>query len=147
MFGLLSASFRILRKPIPLEPKKVELVVLAIVHLHNFLRRNVSSIRSYTPPGTFDREDIETGEIIPGTWRTEVLDSDKLKLKSIPRKSPENAKEIRNEFAKYFVSDQGLSLIHILMFYLCWCSQMLPLITSCTLLQVCRIALHLYPGY
>ena len=54
-----------------------------------------------------DREDIETGEIIPGTWRTEVLDSDKLKLKAIPRKSPENAKEIRNEFAKYFVSDQG----------------------------------------
>ena len=88
-------------------PRKVALVVLVIIHLHNFLRRNVSSIRSYTPADIFDRKDIDTGEKFPGTWRAEVLasDNDKLKLKSIP--SPENANKIRKTFPKYFVPDQG----------------------------------------
>jgi hypothetical protein len=64
---LLAAVFRIFRKPISLEPRKVEAVVLACIHIHNFLRRNAQSVRSYTPPGTFGRGEGDTGDIIPGS--------------------------------------------------------------------------------
>lgn len=40
--------------------------------MHNFLRRNSASKKSYTPPGTFNSEDKDTGDIIPGSWRQEV---------------------------------------------------------------------------
>lgn len=56
-----------------LEPEHADKVVLACVHLHNFLRRNESSSLSYTPQGTFDNEDINTGTIIPGQWRMAKL--------------------------------------------------------------------------
>ncbi len=41
-FGLISAVFRVLRKPLLLEPKKAELVVMATICLHNFLRKSSS---------------------------------------------------------------------------------------------------------
>lgn len=43
VFGILSAVFRVLRKPMLLEPQKAELVVMACMYLHNYLRKNKSS--------------------------------------------------------------------------------------------------------
>lgn len=71
IFGLLVTVFRVFRKPIPLQPKKVESVVLACISLHNSLRRDAQSLRMYTPPGTFDSENLDTGIITPGSWRLE----------------------------------------------------------------------------
>jgi hypothetical protein len=107
VFGLLAAVFIIFRKPIPLQPQKTETVVLACIHLHNFVRRNIQSIRSYTPPGTFDRKDTDTGDIIPGAWRAELGEMGLLELQSVPRRSSENAMQVRNKLANYFVSDRG----------------------------------------
>jgi hypothetical protein len=38
VFGILTSRFTVFQKPIPLEPEKVEKVVLASYVLHNFLR-------------------------------------------------------------------------------------------------------------
>jgi len=59
--------FRVLRKPVLLEPEKAQLVAMNIACLHNFLRRSPDSAAIYTPPGRFDYE--ENGRVIEGSWR------------------------------------------------------------------------------
>lgn len=104
-FGISSSIFRVLRKPLLLEPQKVQLIVKAIVHLHNFLRRNPTSLNMYSPPGSMDA--IVNGEIINGSWRNEDYDkrTSLLPLKNIPRKSGLAGKEIREELADYFIKE------------------------------------------
>jgi len=67
IFGLASSVFRVLRKPMILEPEKAQLVVITIACLHYFLRRSPDSAAIYSPPGTFDCE--ENGRVIEGSWR------------------------------------------------------------------------------
>lgn len=108
VFGIVSVVFRVLRKPLLLEPEHADKVVLACVHLHNFLRRSESSTSSYTPQGTFDYEDASTGAIIPGQWRVESMPGDTLlRLKRVPKKPSQIAKDVRREFAAYFKSKEG----------------------------------------
>lgn len=106
-FGISSAVFRILRKPLLLEPEKAELVVMAIVHLHNFLRKSKSSRSIYTSPGTFDSE-VE-GKVIQGSWRQVETPLTSLhNIRNIPRRSPNNAQEVREEYANYFLTNGNL---------------------------------------
>lgn len=105
VFGLLSVVFRIFRKPIPLHPKKVETVVLACISLHNFLRRDALGKRTYTPAGTFDSEDLETGIITPGSWRSET--EGLVELKRNPMKPSNDAKKIRQQLGQFFISEEG----------------------------------------
>ncbi|CAH1963993.1 unnamed protein product [Acanthoscelides obtectus] len=107
-FGILASVFRCLRKPMLLEPEKVEKITMACVTLHNFLRRNAQAKDLYTPPGSFDAEDLELGTLTEGAWRkdSEVLQSF-LPIKKVARKSSYIAKEIRDEFSEYFVSEIG----------------------------------------
>ncbi|CAH2005050.1 unnamed protein product [Acanthoscelides obtectus] len=107
-FGILTSVFRCLRKPMLLEPEKVEKITMACVTLHNFLRRNAQAKDLYTPPGSFDAEDLELGTLTEGAWRkdSEVLQSF-LPIKKVARKSSYIAKEIRDEFSEYFVSEIG----------------------------------------
>lgn len=67
VFGILSAVFRGFRKPVQLEPDKAEIIVLACIYLHNFLRNEISSQDVYSPPDSFDRE-VER-QLINGSWR------------------------------------------------------------------------------
>ncbi|GBM86547.1 hypothetical protein AVEN_204526-1 [Araneus ventricosus] len=67
VFGICSSTFRILRKPMLLHPKKAAIVTMTVTLLHNFLRASESSNSSYCPPGTFD--DDVNGEYVPGLWR------------------------------------------------------------------------------
>jgi len=46
-FGIMSQRFRVLGRPIPLTPAKVELVVMTICCLHNFLLRNTIVANNY----------------------------------------------------------------------------------------------------
>lgn len=57
--------FRVLLKPIALNPVKVEAVVFTCVYLYNFLQKNSLS-RSYTPHRTYDSYD-DNGNLIPGS--------------------------------------------------------------------------------
>lgn len=103
-FGILSAVFRVLRKPINLDANKATLVTLCCVYLHNYLRKNRESRAMYSPPGTFDSENVERGTVEHGTWREHPS------LTSLRRngtRPTEDAKLVRNEFAEYFVSGEG----------------------------------------
>lgn len=102
VFGILSAVFRVFRKPMLLEPKKAELVVMACVYLHNFLRKEKSSRDIYSPTDLIDHE-ID-GHVVDGTWRQDMNSSFR-PIQRVARKSPRIAEEIRNEFAEYFLSN------------------------------------------
>lgn len=105
VFGIYSSVFRILRKPLLLEPQKAEIVVLTIVYLHNFLRKSKASRNLYNPPGSFDIE--EEGQLIEGSWRRNVQPLEP--LVNVPRRSKTSAQDIRNEFATYFIGNGALS--------------------------------------
>lgn len=102
VFGIVSAVFRVLRKPLLSEPEKAQCVVMTTVCLHNFLRKGTSRT-TYTPPGTFDQED-STGNVIPGSWRSDSNNdlSSFIPIRQIPRKTSVEAKEVRDHFATYF---------------------------------------------
>lgn len=102
--GIWAVKFRVLLKPIALHPSKVETVVLASAYLHNFLR--CRSKQNYTPLGNFDKENSD-GNFIPGAWRLEIQESQLLGLQTVPRRSPNEVQEIRNEFRDYFISSEG----------------------------------------
>lgn len=105
-FGILSSVFRVLRKPLLLEPQKAEKVVLTCLYLHNFLRKSKLSRNLYTPNGTFDEE--EDGKLVEGTWRKELKTLTSLfPVKKIARKSSTAFYDNRKEFAEYFVTDVG----------------------------------------
>lgn len=102
-FGILATVFRILRAPIILQPNKASLVTLTCVLLHNFLKNSKTSRRIYFPAGTFDRE--EEGEIIPGTWRTEMMQiTSLLPLQKTGRKATVEAQTVREEFTNFFMT-------------------------------------------
>lgn len=106
VFGLLCAVFRVFRKAMPLKPATCEIVTMACVYLHNFLRRNKQSRAIYTPPGTFDYEDPEYN-VIEGSWRREVAPHNMLNLQPIARHPPLPAAVVRDHFAEHFSSPEG----------------------------------------
>jgi len=108
VFGISSAVFPVFRKPLLLEPEKAKLIVMTVVHLHNFLR-SCNSMNMYTPPGTFDTE--VDGHIIEGSWRRTASDEETtslLPLSNVPRKSCKSAQEIREELSQYFQTENRL---------------------------------------
>lgn len=107
-FGISSSIFRVLRKPLLLEPQKAQIIIRAVVHLNNFLRRNSTSLNIYSPPGSMDS--VVNIEIINGSWRNDYDNRTSLiPLKNIPRKSCLAAKEIREELADYFINEGQIS--------------------------------------
>lgn len=104
VFGIASAVFRILRKPLLLEPEKASLIVMTVVLLHNFLRRRPQSVDIYTPNGVFDSE--EEGVTREGAWRRDVDGSTSLlPLRRIARRTKSTLSNIRDELAEYFIND------------------------------------------
>lgn len=93
VFGIMSSVFRLLRKPLLLEPSKAEIIIMTIVHLHNFLRNSKTS-------GTYFSMDEE--------YNMDGLTSF-LPLKNVPRRAPLLAKEIREEFTEYFFTNGSVS--------------------------------------
>ncbi|CAK1592743.1 unnamed protein product [Parnassius mnemosyne] len=104
-FGILASIFRILHTTINVEMKDVQNIVVACAYLHNFLRRNTRGKALYSPPGTFDREDIDLGTMIHGSWQA---DGERLTdLRVLGRNSTMRAKAIRDEFIHYFMTERG----------------------------------------
>jgi hypothetical protein len=105
VFGLASSVFRVLRKPMLLEPEKAQLVVMPIACLHNFLRRSPDySAAICTAPGTFGYE--ENGRVTEGSWRAmsnENMNS-LFPIRKIARTPTLKAKEIWDELAAHFLS-------------------------------------------
>uniref|UniRef100_A0AAG5DSG4 DDE Tnp4 domain-containing protein n=1 Tax=Anopheles atroparvus TaxID=41427 RepID=A0AAG5DSG4_ANOAO len=104
-FGILSSVFRVLRKPMLLEPKIAEKVVLATVYLHNFSRkRNYSEI--YMPSESIDRE--VNGQVVDGSWRGDIPTTSMIPLQGVPRRSAQYLQNIRSSLAHYFFTDNIL---------------------------------------
>lgn len=101
VFGVLTAVFRIFKKPIEIAVDKVPVITMTCILLHNFLRRSNSSRNIYTPPGTFDS--IVNGEFVEGSWRENNSDSRAIcPIAPVARRAPTSVLEIRSEFATYF---------------------------------------------
>ena len=102
-FGIMANRFRVFLSPLQLSPKNVEKVTLASCVLHNFLRDKAPA--EYAPPFSFDREDLESGEIHLGDWRC----SSELENLNISGRNTyiKTAKEVRDGFSEYFNSPEG----------------------------------------
>lgn len=108
VFGIVSAVFRVLRKPMLLKPEKASTVVLTVALLHNFLRRRPESIALYNPPGTFDSEQL--GIVTNGSWRGMVSEecNSLCPLRNVPRRAKINFLNMREELADYFMAEGKL---------------------------------------
>ena len=103
VFGVLANRFRIFLSPILLSPDNVEILTLACCTLHSFLR-DKAPLR-YTPPGSFDVENLGRGQLQHGDWRS-GLSSQEGGLRSVKVVGSNNykstAKEMREKFCYYF---------------------------------------------
>ncbi|KAJ8891745.1 hypothetical protein PR048_004298 [Dryococelus australis] len=97
--------FRVLRKPMLLEPPKAELIVMTIIILHNYLRNHSPTL--YMPHGSLDQE--ENGVLIEGLWRSEVNVASMIPLRNIPRTTPAVYHKIRDEVADYCMKEEAIS--------------------------------------
>lgn len=99
-FGILASVFRILHTTIDVDLKHVQNIVMACAFLHNFLRRNTRAQALYSPPGSFDNEDINVGAIVPGLWRADEQRLTDLRI--LGRNATTRAKATRDEFMLTF---------------------------------------------
>lgn len=90
-----------------LKPDTVKRVTTTCVYLHNYLRSSTSSRISYSPPGTFDVFDNDSGTFIPGSWRNSHGESCMQPAQGSTHISTMTAQDIRTEFKEYFVSNVG----------------------------------------
>lgn len=107
VFGITTSVFRVLRKPMLLQPKTVETIVMAIAHLHNFLRNMDSSKNLYAPPDSLDSD--QNGRLCEGSWRRDSEMLSLLPLNNVPRRAASTAKQIRDEFNDYFMNEGTVS--------------------------------------
>lgn len=102
-FGILANRFRVFLHIIPLDPDKVERIVLAACCLHNFLREHDSAQNN---DGLLDSEDTSTGRLTEGTWRTESAFHTWHHLaRNVQNRSTNYATEVRQEFVEYFTNE------------------------------------------
>ena len=105
LFGILANRWRLFLHTISLSPEKVEYITMAILILHNYLRRDVRSGNIYCPNGVLDSED-ENGDLIPGAWRQDTSESAFQAIRnSNCGNTSTSGKKIRDTFAEYFVNE------------------------------------------
>ena len=67
-FGILTNHWRVFRKPFLLKPEKAKVITYSVLILHNFLRSESDTRKSYISPNLIDFND-GCGTVIPGDWR------------------------------------------------------------------------------
>lgn len=107
-FGILSARWRIFRRPIRAAPETVDGIIKACLCLHNYLRLTENA--QYIPTGFVDSED-GSGNINPGDWRSIVQNEEGAFRPTCTgrsfNRSAHHAKQIRENFKGYFNSKVG----------------------------------------
>ena len=101
-FGILSTRFRILRREIEMEPDNANVVIMACIVLHNYLRRHAAA--PYMPKEATDWEDKDYRQH-RGIWRGEA---------NLPGGRPNTArnrrqeiKNMRNNLADWCLTREG----------------------------------------
>lgn len=105
VFGIMSARFRVLRKPIHLDAIKTNKVVLACCVLHNYLI--TTNKAKYAPPSAFDQYDDKGHLTTPADWRAEATMVPLANIRD--RNGSIDVKEIQKEFADYFIEEGDIS--------------------------------------
>lgn len=104
-FGILANRFRIFHSTINLQVANIEKVVLACCALHNFLCKKRPS--TYTHQQDLDFEDLENGTVRyglrPGSETFFPIENGK------NRQSSNDAKNVREEFEKFFNAEGAVS--------------------------------------
>lgn len=103
-FGILTSKFICLQRTLTCGPERAQNIVSACCILHNYFLKNATTRRWYCPPGMVDRYD-ENGVLVEGTWRTQTGNG--VPLESNQERPNEAAKNVREIFAKFFVSPEG----------------------------------------
>jgi hypothetical protein len=85
-FDILSSAFRVIRKPVLLEPAKARKIFMATLYLHNFLRKPQVHVH-FT--GSLDTEN--NGQVIPCRWRNDNEASSLQPLRVTARRAGNNA--------------------------------------------------------
>ena len=96
-FGILSAKWRVLRRPIALAPSRADQVVKAACCLHNILRND--TIQSRCPAASFPQEREGNHGMMSVTWDDSANEENGNTLELYSRR------EIRNQFAEYFANE------------------------------------------
>lgn len=91
IFGIMTSVFRVFAKPMLLPTEKAAIITLTCVILRNFLKKSKGSRNMYMLEGTLNHILTEKQNLLPPLQQT-------------PRRSTDNAREIRDEFANYFYS-------------------------------------------
>lgn len=100
-FGILASRFRIFEKAIDLNLETVDLIVHCTCTLHNWLRTTSST--TYIEKGSVDFEDIETGTVHPGVWRSNITPLPSVEVKRSVNNFSKQAAEKRDKLATYFI--------------------------------------------
>ena len=89
--------------------QKAQIITLACIYLHNYLRNSKTPSWLYCPHCTFDYENSVTHDIIQGTWRGDDSPIANLyPLTQVGRRLGVDAKETSEEFAEYFKTEIGM---------------------------------------
>lgn len=104
-FGILSARFRVFRRPIILDANKTKRLTLACCALHNMLlTENRESYATNTLSGEHDTDE----DMISVQWSNEHMANSNEAVEEVAEQDiPGDAKGIREEFENYFISDVG----------------------------------------
>ena len=98
-FGVLTAKWRLLHKPIIGERENIMKIVKAMCVLHNIVKTKELAI--YTPAGYVDNGDNENGQ-----WRAQGHQLEDIGHQGA-RNSNVDAITMRNEYCRYFNSENG----------------------------------------
>ena len=105
LFGIIANRWLFFRSVILLSPKSIEVMLMATLTIHNFLRKSPS--RSiYCPAGLTDSEN-SSGGFNPGFWRKDPPRNSVLPLQ-IPQcghNASKDAKQVREIFKDYFFNE------------------------------------------
>lgn len=99
-FGILAERFRVFKKPITMNVKKVPIIVMASCLLHNFLRKKSTN---YVTGNCVDREDTTNNTFRPGDWRNNNIS---VNLNRTDRQRTAEGNAARQIFTEYF-NNQG----------------------------------------
>jgi len=107
-FGILAARWRILEKPISVKLQTTEMILQAIICLHNFIITTGSNNNYYLHEGIADREG-PNGELIEGNWRNVVRGNGFInRMGRIGTNvGAAAAMRQRDSLAHYFISEEG----------------------------------------
>lgn len=99
-FGILASRFRVFGQPLALKVETTTKIVKATCAIHNWLR--ITSAGSYTPPGSFDYEDMVNANVVLGQWRSEISEMPSI-LRTRQYNRPQKvAQQLRERYKEYF---------------------------------------------